>query len=262
MVFSVILPTLQQSSLLIPLMRLYCKSQVVREVIVINNSRDIINFEHCKLRVLQPRKNIFVNPAWNLGVSNAKSSCIVISNDDVLFDVRILPAILTFLRRPTGIVGPDRSCFVEVAGFDTPGPQDSIPEPSLVPVSYRPYAYGTLMFMRRRNYTPIPEDLKIWCGDDWLFRHQRGTNYRLTGIEIASKMGSTSRLPQFTERKKADIRRYREAYAENPYLARFEGRESRLHHLSAVRAAAQQARRRLARVKRGLTRRRQATEPP
>lgn len=251
--FSVIVPTLQQSSLLIPLIGLYCKSQVVREVIVINNSSKTIDFEHCKLRVLQPRKNIFVNPAWNLGVANAKSRCLIISNDDILFDVRILPTILTFLTRRTGIVGPDRSCFVEVDRFRLPEPQDSIQEPSLMPVSYRPYAYGTLMLMRKRNYIPVPHDLKIWCGDDWLFRHQRGINYRLTGIEIASKMGSTSRQPQFTERKKADIRRYRAAYAENPYLARFEGRTSSLRLRAAIRGAAVANRRRLARVKRRFT---------
>ncbi|HET9649817.1 MAG TPA: glycosyltransferase [Microlunatus sp.] len=252
--FSVVMPTLQRSSLLIPLLGLYCESPAVSEIVVINNSREAIPFDHQKVRFIQPRKNIFVNPAWNLGVANATSDYLVISNDDVLFDIRILPALVNVLGRRTGIVGPDRSCFVEVTEFDSPRGADPIPEPSVEPVSYRPYGFGTLMFMRRANFTPIPEDMKIWCGDDWLFRHQRGINYRLTGIAIASKMGSTSRQPQFSDRKKADIRRYREAYAENPYLARFEGRTARQQHLATVRAAARRARRRIAGAKRHVAR--------
>ena len=38
-----------------------------------------------KVQRLEQDNNIFVNPAWNLGVEQAKNENICICNDDVLF---------------------------------------------------------------------------------------------------------------------------------------------------------------------------------
>lgn len=48
------------------------------------------------------------------------------------------------------------------------------------------------MFLCRENYISIPEDIKIWYGDDWLFYRQRGRNFSLAYAGIETEMRVTS----------------------------------------------------------------------
>ncbi len=48
------------------------------------------------------------------------------------------------------------------------------------------------MFLRRDNYIPIPEDMKIWYGDDWLFYRQRGRNFSLASAGIKTETSVSS----------------------------------------------------------------------
>lgn len=150
--FSVGIPTLQRATELRGLLDLYCRSEVVGEVLVVNNSARPILFEHEKLRVLQQTTNIFVNPAWNLIARRARFSYLLLSNDDILFDSTLLPRVRTFLmRHQVGIIGPHRSCFT----------LPSSRRPRFSPLYGRSFGFGTLMFMPRQLHAdPRPsEDL-------------------------------------------------------------------------------------------------------
>ena len=87
--FSVIIPTIWKGETLNDLLINLYNCELVEEVILINN--DNKNSKaiplHDKLIYVEPQKNLFVNPAWNLGVRMAKSNNIIISNDDILFNV-------------------------------------------------------------------------------------------------------------------------------------------------------------------------------
>ena len=63
--FSVIIPTLQRSGKLKPLIELYSHHHLVKEVLVINNAPAAIEAPR-GVRVLDMGENIYVNPAWNL----------------------------------------------------------------------------------------------------------------------------------------------------------------------------------------------------
>ena len=64
----------------------------VREVIVVNNHPDPLDFGRENVRVLQQERNIYVNPAWNLGAREARGKYLAILNDDVLFEPELLDA--------------------------------------------------------------------------------------------------------------------------------------------------------------------------
>lgn len=225
--FSVIIPTLQQSDLLTPMVERYCAHPMVGEVLIVNNASRSLLFAHPKVRVLQQVENIFVNPAWNLGAREARYPFLAIANDDLLFDTALFYKAEKWLRRPgVGIIGPHESCFKAEVGS----------RPWVRPVYGRRFAFGTLMFMRRERYVPIPERLKIWFGDDYLFNHQRHRNWVFGGHRIDTPMSVTSGRPEFSARQTDELAAYRHC-APSTYDGRF-GLEGRLIYRARLAASA------------------------
>lgn len=53
------------------------------------------------------------------------------------------------------------------------------------------------MAMRREHYLPIPEEMRIWGGDDWLFLTQTHPNAVLVNTRFVTDMSVTSSSPEF-----------------------------------------------------------------
>lgn len=143
----------------------------VGEIILIDNkvsaTRSLPRIK--KLKHYPMDKNIFVNPAWNLGVKIAQYEYVCLLNDDINTDWSILGKINDFYNensdssegfssRNIGIIGLDRSCL------DLPSS-----ELSLNFVSRRPACFGMSMFMKKEAYTNIPSNIKIFSGDTFIF---------------------------------------------------------------------------------------------
>lgn len=233
--FTIVIPTLQRSSLLPELVSSLAGSPQVHEVVVINNAPTPWRHTHAKCRVLDMTENIYVNPAWNLGAQEATAGLIGLVNDDVLLDPRILRPISRRLVRGAGIIGPATACVRDV---DAP-PARSWHRPLFVPTYERPHAFGTAMFMRRQDYIPIPSDLKVWRGDDYLFRRQVRRNLMMLGIDIRTHMSTTSDDPVFDVVKEADMNAFADLHGEDSYRLRFwkEFRVSRALRTSGRRIA-------------------------
>lgn len=188
--FTVIVPTLQRSPRLAEVLDRCLEHPLVLEVIVINNAGTPIDREHPKLRVLDQGRNIFVNPAWNLGAREARGELLAIVNDDVLFEDEALTRAARILRRGVfGIVGPDRSTF-------HPGAGGRIGHRLARPDATTRY-YGTFLCLRRRDYRPVPAELKIWGGDDWLVTMSPRPPAVLIRTPFVTDMSTTSRAPEF-----------------------------------------------------------------
>ncbi|WP_371031281.1 glycosyltransferase [Pseudoclavibacter sp. JSM 162008] len=187
--FTVIIPTLQKSDLLREVVLLCSNHALVREVLVINNAPEHVTFPHQKPKVIKPEKNIYVNPAWNLGAELATSEYLVLVNDDVTFDPIVFDELEKILGLGMyGIVGPDRSAF-SLTESTKPGHGLARPSATI-------FGYGTFMAMRRKDYVPIPEEMRIWGGDDWLILNQRRPPAALTGIRFSTEMGTSSSSPE------------------------------------------------------------------
>lgn len=194
--FTVVIPTMQKSDRLRPLVEMYCEHRLVDEVLIINNVTTQLSFDSSKVRVLNQGGNIYVNPAWNLGANEAKSGFLIISNDDISFDPTVIDQAAGRLRQGrVGMIGIHPDCFA----------RESSGRAKFKPIYERYFSYGTLMFMERSNYARIPDDLLIWCGDDYLFANQTKRNLVLDGVRIESAMSVTSALPQFSKIKTSDL---------------------------------------------------------
>lgn len=189
--FSVVIPTLQRSGELEAVVSRCCAHRLVDEVILINNAEQPVELSHEKLRVLNQDRNIYVNPAWNLGVAEATSDFVAILNDDVVFEDEAFEESARVLAKGRfAMVGPDSSCFLEHEADRAIGHR--------IASSLR-FRYGTFMCMRRRDYVPIPDELLIWGGDDWLFWGQRKPNAVLVHTRFRTSMGTTSGSAEFQQ---------------------------------------------------------------
>lgn len=212
--FSAIVPTLQRSPHLIRVLDTFRSHDLVDEVIVINNAGPARPLPDLgpKVRVLNPEENIYVNPAWNLGAAQAQSDFLVVSNDDVLFPRELIDGVARKLNPAGGVIGPHPSCLTA---------RTSRPL-SFRPAYHRRVPFGVLFFLARAAWVPIPDDLLIWCGDDWIFAQQHERNYTFTGPSLRTTPATTSGRPEFTALKYADLARYESAYAgDTPYERRF-----------------------------------------
>lgn len=196
--FSVVIPTLQRSDDLHAVVELCAAHPLVAEVLVINNAPAPLEYESAKVRVLDQGENIFVNPAWNLGAREARAEYLAIINDDVLFDPAVFDVVGRVLARGrVGIIGPDKTAVrldplgaaaTRIAGFGA-----------------LHFAFGTAMFLRRSNYVPIPEEMLIWGGDDWLFAHQRWPNRVLINMRFRTEEGATTSSPEMQARRAREV---------------------------------------------------------
>ena len=95
--WAVIIPTMWRSPLTIPLLASLSESPHVQEIIIIDNSPvDKPPFQLPKIKILEQAENIYVNPAWNLGVQYTRYDLICLCNDDVAFNPSIFNPFFQF----------------------------------------------------------------------------------------------------------------------------------------------------------------------
>ena len=199
--FTVIIPTLWLSNFTIDLLTSYENCTYVDEILVIDNaiaSRPQIDFSvYKKLRFLEQKENIYVNPAWNLGVKEAKNELIAISNDDIIYNPE---PVFKFISEATdwGAIG------MSSLNFKLPASEISVE-----PGADIGGGWGCLIFVRKSEWIPISEDIKIWYGDNWIIlaskKHNKPVLKLRTSDLIKTKMSTSSGALNFNPIIQRDI---------------------------------------------------------
>jgi hypothetical protein len=160
--FSVIIPTMWYSDKIFKLLDNLESSPFVGEILLIDNNKGKrpaqIN-DTDKITILEQSENIYVNPAWNLGVEKSKYENICISNDDLVWDVGVLSHILDNIH--LGIIGQACSNYDRILELN----------PKIQPMIGRESGWGCCFFIHKSKWKPIPSELKIACGDDYLIKN-------------------------------------------------------------------------------------------
>jgi GT2 family glycosyltransferase len=174
----------------------------VGQVIVINNDiksmpRDL-PLHHPKFKMMLFGHNIGVNPAWNIGVKESKYDKICIANDDVVFDSKIFNRVDTVLGPDSGVIG----ICPGVKEFNQPAFISGIGR--IIPWSgQHTHGFGCLMFVHKSWYKPVPDGLKIYYGDNWIFETclvSGRTNYLITDSFFYTPFATTTgTLPNVME---------------------------------------------------------------
>lgn len=180
----------------IPLIQSLVECEFVGEVIVINNHFDNqcidivlskMQTSKGKLKFVTNGQNNYVNPSWNMGVRLAKYDNIALCNDDITFDPRHVFIAHSELRDCIFGIHPE--------SYEMPPIKDGAIATGRIEVKTRPHGFGCLMVLSKRDYVPIPEDLRVSFGDDWLFKSIPNRIAML--FPIQTEMSTTSHDAEF-----------------------------------------------------------------
>lgn len=180
---TIIIPTLWKCNTTSTLLNSLIEVKVIDEIIIINNDSDNTpnwsSLKNQKVTIIDRNTNIFVNPAWNIGVKIAKNNCICLLNDDILFDTKIFDLIDEQILLSVGIIGLDI--------YNTTG------DPRIEKIEDWPFAFGCMMFIHKNKYKPIPSELKVMWGDTFLLLNLRNEGlYVVRGSLVSNTVSITS----------------------------------------------------------------------
>jgi len=189
------MPTMWRSSETVDLLSELDSSHMVEKIIVIDNdssrSKDISHLE--KIKVLIQEENIFVNPAWNLGVSIAESELICLINDDISLDVNHTFSLAKNHLGKYNCLGLDKKCFDRK--FKNDG--------SVRLGHHIGSGWGCCIFIKKNKWVDIPEEMKIYRGDMWICKKCEPVGS--LNVKVRTKMSTTSNLPEMNAIKRNDL---------------------------------------------------------
>jgi hypothetical protein len=183
-------------------------SDFISEIILIDNDP---NFDESikknilsniiKLSHIRMDKNIFVNPAWNKGVEISKSEWIVILNDDFWSNPSVSDIINWHFnqeKKEESLFGIHSHCypsFGDVTGYKNNFEDESFRTINLPPIETTQeglgLGWGCLLILNKKNWKPIPDELKIWCGDDFIYENWPNNNIFSMKNILATKYSQT-----------------------------------------------------------------------
>jgi hypothetical protein len=152
----------------------------IGQIVIVDNDRGSRPaapvLEHPMVQLVDPGHNIGVNPAWNLGVDLAQYPRVCVANDDIRFDTRVFRAVADRVTPDVGVTG------IGVGLCDS-----YITDGAIRVVDWRPgintFGFGQLFFVHKHSYTPIPDQLRIYFGDNYLFDKSIWSGRRIQVIQ-------------------------------------------------------------------------------
>lgn len=201
---TVIMPSMFIPSGIIDRIKEITSHPLVQEFILIDNTNDgyEINETIPKLRHIKEKKNTFVNPAWNKGVSLAKTDKLMIVNDDIITDFNgLIDLVYNEISENRGIIGLGTGCWN--------GTNKNF---KLSQIDRLSTGFGCLFFIHKNSYLTIPDDLKLWYGDNWLFEKTNKKPYQITNWPVTGVLSATVDRPEFNSLKNEDISKWNEKY--------------------------------------------------
>ena len=213
--FSIIIPTMQKNVFVLnKLIKELVKDCIIDEVIVIDNLLKGFHYNSDKVKIISPKKNLYVNPSWNLGVKKARNNYIGILNDDILLPQNLCKQVLTKLvsDNNVGLIGmnsQDLIC-VDESEFES-YPKNSEIKYTIQEDNLYINHWGISIFGKRENFYKIPENIKIYCGDNFLIHKNTLNNkkcYQMENCEIKHLGSLSSNNPALDLIKKKDVYNY------------------------------------------------------
>ncbi len=214
---SIIIPTLQKEvNILNKLISELVCDECIDEVIVVDNSLKGYDHSSKKVKVIIPETNLFVNPAWNLGIKNAKNEYFGILNDDLLLPKNMCKQVYEFLIANTdvGLIGLSNNVkgLTKLNDFET-YPKDSKIKIKPMKNLLKDQAdyWGSAFFGHKNSYYPIPDDIKIWCGDNYLLKMNYDNNkmcFKVTNCQIKHFGSLSCKSSTVSEILRNDVKLY------------------------------------------------------
>lgn len=194
----IIIPTMWFASEFEKTLESYVKHPNVNKIIIIDNNKNnnpqFPILKHKKIDVISYGRNIYVNPAWNEGVSRSTSKIIGIINDDIIVSSEIFDMISNFDLHNGDLIGVNLRGYQDNYKIDdyinTKEEIIKLNYDDQNPIGSQAWAFGICMFMLRTSYSKIPNLYQIWYGDDYLAQHSKNI-FAINTNKIKGKISET-----------------------------------------------------------------------
>ena len=209
---SAIIPTLWRAKEFTDhLVNVLVEDESVGEIIIIDNAPADFFYDNEKVVTLRQEENLYVNPSWNLGVEESDYDKFIILNDDIIIPYNFVSKLEKWLTKDKGIIGIDKPSVIKVVDCSNENITFLDREIALKSIVIRDWGFGIVMAGHRNSYYKIPENIRIWYGDDYLtqMNNEEGkVNYVIDDIPIFTRMSATSDAEEFNEIKNIDTLMY------------------------------------------------------
>lgn len=195
--FSIVIPTMWESEFIHEMLEEYEKCDLVKEVIIIDNNYqkkpDLSKFK--KIIYYTENKNIYVNPAWNIGYT-ISSYKLILANDDIV--IKNINEVLSLINSNQNfdIIGVswEDSKKLELKKIE----------------SWGVTGFGCFMYIK--NYISIPREYKIWRGDFLLFSQSKLKGIISNPLLFGSLSKTVESTNELKEIAKNDVKTYNKKY--------------------------------------------------
>jgi len=201
--YSVIIPTLWKSNRTDKLLKDLEECRYVDEIIIIDNA-SIYKTDRTidKIRMISFGENIYVNPAWNLGIKVAKNDLVALINDDINFDTNVFGVIDENILNQFGIIGMGEDNYKEQMD-ETKGPYLDVWKPGV-----NDWGWGCFIMLNKKDWINIPENIKIWYGDNIIKDVNPSQKACLRNFKVETEMSTTSDEKEWDDVKKKDYENF------------------------------------------------------
>ena len=211
-IVSAIIPTLWRAKEFTDhLVNVLVEDESVGEIIIIDNAPADFFYDNEKVVILRQEENLYVNPSWNLGIEESDYDKFIILNDDIIIPYNFVSQLEKWLTKDKGIIGIDKPSVIKVADCSNKNITFLDRKIELKSIVNRDWGFGIVMAGHRKSYYKIPENIRIWYGDDYLtqMNNEEGkVNYVIDDIPIFTRMSATSDAEEFNEIKNVDTLMY------------------------------------------------------
>lgn len=200
--FSIVIPTLWKSNRTKKLLSDLNECEYVDEIILIDNTlTEITDNVVGKIRTVSFGENIYVNPAWNWGIHNAKNAFVALINDDINFNPNIFEVINNDILHQFGIIGMGEGNYksLNIEG----DPILEVWKPGV-----NDWGWGCFIMLNRKYWIDIPNNIKIWYGDNIIKDVNPSPKAVLRNFRVETEMSTTSDETQWDARKKEDYENF------------------------------------------------------
>ena len=197
--YTIVIPTLFKSNRTEKLLTDLIECEYVDEIIIIDNRLPLsVDETNDKVRIVSKGENIYVNPAWNWGIELAKNNHIALLNDDINFDPNIFGLINAEVFSEFGIIGMGEGNYKNPID-EQRGPYIDKWQPGI-----NDWGWGCMIMFHKSDWMNIPENIKIWYGDNFIKDVNRAPKGILRNFKVETEMSTTSDETQWDEVKKQD----------------------------------------------------------
>jgi hypothetical protein len=196
----IVLPTMWKSDKIFEMIHRYIGNPNIYRIHIIDNTNEFdvyypLGINSKKVKVYSFEENTYVNPAWNFGVSKCKEDSIIcLANDDIEFNAEIFDFIISH-KSELGIIGMDKDNYKNNINNGK----------KIIDMQNHDYGWGCLIFILKKDWINIPNELKVFYGDSFMFHNVKVLCKKLSGFFIDTNMSTTSSSSFVMDIHKSDI---------------------------------------------------------